>query len=86
MSACTLGRGAFDFIPWPGPVVHYLYRGMVVPTWGAEVLPPETLTPVRQREVEEGIEYMFELFSRAAEASAESVGDALRRIARADRR
>lgn len=79
---CTLGRGLFGHIAWPGPIVQFVYEGHAVPVWAADVLPSSTLTPVRMAEVEEGIERMAEQMSRAANMSGESIADALRRMAR----
>ncbi|UQT01836.1 hypothetical protein SEA_SAVANNAH_2 [Microbacterium phage Savannah] len=75
---CTLGQSEFDHIPWPGPIVQYVYEGFAVPVWADRVLPSARLTPVRMAEVEEGIERMAEQMSRAANISGESIGDALR--------
>ncbi|QGJ95222.1 hypothetical protein QDA11_gp02 [Microbacterium phage Jayden] len=82
---CTLGQGVFGFIPWPGPVVQYVYEGHAVPVWAADVLPSARLTPVRMAEVEESIERMAEQMSRAANMTGESIADALRRVARSIR-
>jgi len=83
---CTLGRSPFGFIPWPGPIVQYVYEGFAVPVWADRVLPSSTLTPVRMAEVEAGIERMAEQMSRAAGMTSESIADALRRMAEQVRR
>lgn len=85
MTACTLGTSPFDFIPHPGPVLYYAYRGTPVPLWASSILPESELTPVRESEVEEGIERMVEQMHRASNMSGESIRDAILRMAGAMR-
>lgn len=76
---CTLGQGVFPILRHPGHIVGFTYRDCPVPVWAAAHLPESELTPVRERDLEEGLARAAEQMAAASGERPVSVLDALRR-------